>query len=139
MSAFTDYLEAAIRDWSSQGTAFPSAPGTVYIGLHTSNPGDAPDGSTEVSAADYDRVAVSTPGGWTTITDGSAQGFENANEESFGIAQNNWGTVTHAVLWDDTLANTGNGLYTIPLDSSKSIDVDDEPSFAAGELQATVD
>lgn len=134
MSDLTDYAETEIRDWLSQGVDPDTAPTTVYVGLHTSDPGDAPDGTTEVGAADYDRVGVSAGTGWNTP---NTNDFENANEISFGTATNDWGTITHVSLWDS--ATTGNAFAAFALSSSKAIAVDDEATFPAGNLSFALD
>lgn len=137
MSDFTDYSETAIRDWMSQGTTMPAAPSDLYVALHTSDPGETPDGSTEVSAADYDRVGVTAGSGWSTITSGGGSGFENASETSFGEATNNWGTISHISLWD---AQTGgNCLASYAVGTSKPIDTGDEATFPAGDISFTID
>lgn len=132
MTDLTDFSEAQIRDWMSQG-ASPTAIGTVYVALHTSDPGDAPDGSTEVGAADYSRVGVSAGSGWDTPSAGQ---FDNASEVTFGVATNNWGTITHVSLWDASTG--GNCLAAYGLNTNKTIDVDDEARFLAGDLSFTI-
>lgn len=134
MSDLTDYAETEIRDWMSQGTDPDTAPGNLYVALHTSDPGDSPDGSTEVGAGDYDRVSTTTGTDWNTP---GSNDFQNANEISFGTATSNWGTVSHVSLWD--AATGGNCLAAFALDSSKTIDTDDEATFAAGDLSFSID
>jgi len=116
----------------SQGTDMPTAPGNLYVGLHTSNPGNSPDGSTEVGASDYSRVSTTTGTDWNTTGTGGPSGFENANELSFGEATNNWGTISHVSLWDSS--SGGNALAAFALNSSKTIDSGDEAKFNAGDL-----
>jgi hypothetical protein len=135
MSDLTDYTEGLFRDWMSQGSSMPAPPGTIYVGLHTSAPGESPDGSTEVSAADYDRVGVSAGTGWNTPGEND---FQNANEISFGTTQNDWGNISHASLWD--ASSTGNCIAAFALDSGggstpSGIDV----SFPAGDLSFSLD
>lgn len=132
MSDFTDYTEQAIRDWLSQGTAMPSAPGTLYVALHTSDPGESPDGTTEVSASDYDRTGAATGSGWNTITSGDGTGFENASEIDFGTTSNNWGTLTHVSLWDSQ--TDGNCLAAYALDSGGDAPSGIDVTFPAGDL-----
>lgn len=136
MSDFTDYTETQIRDWMSQGTATDSAPGTVYVALHTSEPSESDPGGTEVGASDYSRVDVAAGSGWNTPDSAS---FDNANEISFGTATSDWGTVTHVSLWTDTQANGGNCLAAYQLSSSKAISTDDEATFPAGDLSFNID
>lgn len=97
MSDFTDYTEGVIRDWMSQGVDAPTAPGTVYVALHTSDPGETPDGSTEVGTGGYSRVGVTAGSGWSTSTSGDASRFSNASTVSFPQA---------TVDWDDTREET---------------------------------
>jgi len=134
MSDLTDYTETQFRDWMSQGTDPDTAPSSLYVGLHTSDPGDSPDGSTEVSATDYSRVQVTAGSGWGTPQNNT---FENANEVSFGTATSSWGTVTHVSLWDGS--SGGNCLAAFALNSQKSINTDDEATFPAGNLSFALD
>lgn len=142
MSDFTIYTEELVRDWMSQGTDTPTPPTDLYVALHTSDPGGSPDGSTEVGASDYDRVAVSTSGGWATTGTGEPSGFENANEVSFGEAQNDWATggttVSHVSLWT-TADTTGNCLAAYALDSAGEVPSGVEVKFPAGDLNFNVD
>lgn len=133
MSDLTDFAESTIRDWLSQGTS-PTAIDPIYVALHNSDPGDSPDGSTEVGAADYSRQSVSAGSGWNTPANGQ---FDNANEIAFGVATNNWGTVSHVSLWDGSAA-TDNALAAFALNTSKAIDVDDEARFQSGDLSLTI-
>jgi hypothetical protein len=135
MSDLTDYLETEIRDWMSQGTAFDSAPSTVYVHLHTSDPGESPDGSTEVSASDYSPQSVSAGSGWNTPTTDS---FENANEINFGQATNDWGTISHVSL-STTSDFTGNVLASYALNSTVTINTNDTFKFNAGDLSFSLD
>lgn len=129
---FTDPTETDVRDWLSQGVDMPSAPTALEVSLHNSDPGESPDGSTEVSAADYSRVSVSTPGGWATVGN---NGLENANQIDFGTTQNDWGTLTHAVLWDDS----GVARAVTALGNSGDAPTGVEVYYPAGELTFTVD
>lgn len=140
MTALTDYVEGIVRDWLSQGSDAPTAPGTIYLGLHTADPTDSPDGSTEVNsdgnASDYSRADVTAGSGFDTPNEND---FENASEVSWGEATNDWGTCTHVVAWDDTLANGGNPLIVLPMDSSKTISTGDEAKINAGNLNFSID
>lgn len=135
MTDFTDFVETEIRDWLSQGTDPIAAPTNLHVALHTSDPGDAPDGTTEVSAGDYSRVSTSTPGDWNTP---ASNQFDNANEISFGTATSDWGTISHVSLWDGA-ATSDNALAAYGLDSNKTINTDDEAKFAAGDLSFSID
>lgn len=136
MSDFTNYIETEIRDWMSQGTDIDAPPTTVYVALHAGAPGDDA-ASNEVSAGDYSRKGVSAGSGWNAPT---ADSFENANSISFTATSNNWGTITHATLWDASTG--GNSIGICPLSSSVSIDgtgSDDTLEFQAGDLSFSID
>ena len=60
MSAASDYLENKLLDHSLATTTF-TAPGAVYVGLHTGSPGDADDGANEVSGGSYARQSATVP------------------------------------------------------------------------------
>lgn len=136
MSDLADYSETEIRDWISQGVDPDTAPGTLYVALHAGTPGD--DGSTnEVSAGDYSREGVTTGTGWDTPTTSS---FENAATVSLTATANNWGSITHATLWD--ASTNGNCLAILPLDASVTVDgssTDETIEFAAGDLSFSID
>lgn len=133
MTDLTNYSETTVRDWMSQGTN-ATAPANLYVALHTSDPGETPDGSTEVSAGDYSRVSTTTGTDWDTPTNDV---FENNGEITFGVATSDWGTVSHVSLWDGS--GTGdNCLAAFALDTSKSINTDDEARFADGDLSFTI-
>jgi hypothetical protein len=135
MSDLTNYTEGQFRDWMSQGTSVAAAPDPIYVALHTSDPGESPDGSTEVSATDYDRYSSSAGTDWDTPNEND---FQNSNEFSFGVATNNWGTISHVSLWDGT-SGTDNCLAAYGLNTSKEIDVDDEAKFQSGDLSFSLD
>lgn len=127
---FTDYTEQAIRDWMSQGSAMPTAPSNLHVALHTADPGESPDGSTEVSAGDYSRVSTTAATDWDTTTNPTA--FDNTNEINFGQATSDWGTISHASIVDSSTG--GNYLATFALDSTVTINTNDTFTFNAGDL-----
>lgn len=137
MSDFTDYMEGIIQDWMSQGVDAPTAPATIYVGLHTADPGEAPDGSNEVAAGDYSRVGVTAGTGFNTGTSGDASTFSNANLISFSQATSDWGVVSHVSLWDS--ATAGNAIAAYALNNSKSINTNDTAEFEAGDLSFQID
>lgn len=131
MSDFTKYTEGEIADAISQGTDF-TAPSNIYVGLHTSDPGNDPDGSTEVSASDYSRESTSAGGDWDIVATDGPTTFENANEILFDAADNNWGTIEYVVLWDDS--SDGNALAVYDVSDPKQIDENDEARFPENDL-----
>ena len=140
MSDFTTTSEELFRDWLSQGSDTPSPPSELYVALHTSNPGNDPDGSSEVDADDYDRASVSTTGGWDTTGTGGPSGFENAEDVHFGEAESDWGTITHVSLWD-TDDTSGNAFAAYALTDGSEGEVTDgvDVLFPAGDLSFDID
>ena len=115
------------------------AAGGVYVGLHTADEGQEPDGSNEVSASDYSRAVIAesdlTVSGAspTTLTNDLAVSFtDSANE--------NWGDVSHAVLWDDTIANSGEP-YTaaIAVSGGGTVETGVGVDIPSGELTVDMD
>lgn len=139
MTDLTTYLEAEIMDWSFRNTDMNLAPDSVWIALHTGDPGE--DGTlNEVAAADYDRVEVLNPAGWT----GTGSDVSNANAINFGVATSVWGTISHFSVWDgpnaaDAATNPSNPLWKSALGAAKTIEANDELRFDAGALTATID
>jgi hypothetical protein len=133
MSAFSDYMEDKVLNWSLRGTSAGTAPANVYISLHTTATTDA-GGGTEVTGSAYARKAVSTTGGFNAPSGGSTA---NTAEIAFTAASGgNWGTVTHFGIWD--ASTSGNLLYHGPLTASKTVNDGDVFRFAAGALVVTV-
>ena len=72
---------------------------TVWLGIHETDEGNDPDGTTEFDATDYDRQALNAAdvtisgGGPTTLTNDADIVFtESADSE--------WGEADFGVLWD---------------------------------------
>ena len=127
MSAFSNYLEAALIDLTLRGQAFVP-PATVHVALFTTDPTDAGSG-TEVSGGSYARNAVSTAGGFTA-------GGANVADITYAAATGSWGTVTHFGIFD--AASGGNLLYHGPLQTPKTVNSGDTFRFPAGTLIITL-
>lgn len=68
MSAFSDYLENQILLWSFNGGNLSTGPGTVYISLHTGDPGETNTVANEVSGGNYGRFAATCNAGtWNVV------------------------------------------------------------------------
>jgi len=137
MSDFTDYTETEIVEWLVGGVDMPVVHGNVYVGLHTSDPGESPDGSTEVDAGTttYNRVQTTAGTDWNL----NAGSFDNSVEIEFPEANGSWGIVSHFSLWDDTEVNSGKPLAKSALDVSRDITGGDAPVFRVGSLTGQVD
>ena len=82
----------------------------LYAGLHTSDPGEAGDQTTnETTYGSYVRVAVArTSGGWT-VTANSVSPVANID---FAQASSGTATITHAVIGSVASAGAGKLLYS---------------------------
>ena len=130
MTAFSNYLEAAIINHVLRGTAIFAAPGTVYVALFTGDPTDAGTGP-EVTGGGYARVAVLTAGGWTAPgTDGISA---NVSPITWPAPTGSWGTVTHVAIFDAAAA--GNMYFHGALSQSRIINSGDPAlTLIAGNL-----
>lgn len=113
-------------------TAFDwDAATSLYISLHTADPGEAGTQLTsEIAYTGYARVAViRSAAGWTVVDDT----VTNLGAINFGQCTAGSGTATHVGVGS---ASSGAGvlLYSGPLDASLAISAGVTPSFAAGAL-----
>lgn len=108
----------------------------LYVSLHTSDPGEAGDQTTnEANYTSYARVAVARSGsGWTV----SGNTATNAGAINFPAATGGSSTVTHFGIGS---ASSGAGVlyFSGALSASRAISSGITPSFAAGELDITAD
>ena len=125
--SFSNYLETEILDHVFAGNAY-SAPATIYIGLHTSNP-DEDNSGTEVSGGSYARQSMAF-----TVSGNTAS---NSAAVEFPTATASWGTVSHIGLYDASTA--GNLLAYAALSASKTIDSGDVFRVPSGDLDITLD
>ena len=127
-------------DWANVGDAAglqnSAAAGSFYAALHTADPGDAGNQSTnEVSYTGYARVAVArTAGGWTV----SGNQVSNTATVQFGECTAGSATATHFSVGLLT-SGAGDILYSGSLSASRSISSGITPLFNAGALQGTID
>ena len=127
-------------DWPNVGDAAglqnSATAGSFYVALHSSDPGDAGDQTTnEVSYTGYGRVAVARSGAGFTI---AGNQVSNAATVQFGECTAGTATATHFSVG---LLSSGAGdiLYSGALSASRSISAGITPLFNAGALQGTVD
>jgi len=128
MTDISNYLEAAIINLTLRNTAFTEL-GTVYVALGTA---DFTDAATDYqpSGGNYARATVTA---WDAPTDGVTQ---NTSVIAFATATADWGTITHAAIYDDPSA--GNQLYQGDLTASKIVQNGDSFQFNAGALTITI-
>lgn len=120
--------------------------GGVYVSLHTADEGDEPVpakgvGSTEVTAADYARQHLTEANCTVTTVDVGGSTLTNAVAISWGTTTSDWGTVTHAALWNTAVGGVGEKPYTstVALGNAGAVPSGIEVRINAGELTFTVD
>lgn len=122
------------------GLVGSAAPGSLHIGLHTADPGEAGDQTTnEVGTgayAGYTRVAVArTVGGWTV----SGNTGSNAAAVTFPSCSGGTGaTITHFSV-GHAISGAGRLVYKGALTSPLAVSNGIQPSFAIGALTITED
>jgi hypothetical protein len=126
MAEMSNYLENALINGTLRATTY-TAPTTVYVSLHSADPGDG--GGNEISGGSYARKAVT----FGAPSDGVST---NSADVTFDQATASWGTITHIGIQDALTA--GNLLYHTPLTTSKTIDTDDVFRIVSGQLSVTL-
>ncbi len=110
--------------------------GSLYLALHTADPGEAGDATTnECAYTSYARVAVArTGGGWTVATNTAT----NAALAQFPECTGGSETITHVSI---TVAASGASkiLYSGALTASRSVSSGIQPQFSASALVVTED
>lgn len=136
MSAFSDYLEAALLNHILRNTAY-SKPSTIHIGLFTADPGES--GATgEVSGGSYARAAVTNDNvNFPQCAVSGTPTKTNAGIISFPTATAAWGTVTHWAIYDHP-TNSTNMLAHGALSASRSVASGDSPRLVAGAISLTI-
>lgn len=127
-------------DWANVGDAAglqnSAAAGSIYVSLHTADPGETGDQTTsEATYTGYARVAVArSSAGWTI----SGNTADNTAAITFGACTAGSSTVTHFGLGS---ASTGAGnLYMSgALAASLAVTAGITPSFAIGALDVVAD
>lgn len=145
--SMTNTAEAALldllflnTDWANIGDAGglqnSAAAGSFYVSLHSSDPGEAGNQTTnEISYTGYARVAVArTSGGFTR----SGATISNTALVQFSQCTGGTATATHFGIGTD-LSGAGNLIFKGALTASLSISNGIQPQFAASALTVTVD
>ena len=138
MAGKSAYLEDKMLNWL-KGTAFGTAPTTVYVALLTTNPtADDGTGEVEVSGGSYARQAITTSSGWSAISGSgtSPHQISNAAIITFPTPTANWEAVIGIALYDASSA--GNLLYWNSI-TSQTINSGVVASLAIGALIVTDD
>lgn len=132
--AFSQYLADKILTWV-KGTAFPAALSTVYVSLHSGDPGTAGTNnnvqSTITGSANRTSVTTST---FSAVGAAPGGGFQVTNSNPVQITTNASGgaTVTYFGVWDAVTG--GNFLASGQLTTSVDVVSGDTVQFNAGAL-----
>jgi len=112
------------------------AAGSLFVALHTADPGEAGNQSTsEATYTGYARVAVArTAGGWTV----AGNGVTNAAAVAFGLCTAGSSTCTYFSVGYQTSGAT-KMCYSGALGASLAVSNGITPSFAIGQLSITED
>jgi hypothetical protein len=113
-----------------------STAGSLYVSLHTGDPGEAGNQTTsECAYGSYARVAVARSGaGWTVTGNAVA----NAALVQFPQCSSSSETVTHFAVGTAS-SGAGKVLYKGALSASLGVSSGIQPQFAAGDLDITED
>jgi hypothetical protein len=113
-----------------------STAGSLYVSLHTGDPGEAGNQTTsECAYTSYARVAVARSGaGWTV----SGNTVTNAALIQFPQCTGSSETATHFAIGTAS-TSTGKILYKGALSASLAISSGIQPQFGAGELDGSED
>ena len=109
----------------------PGIPSNYYLGLSTTTPTMAGGNVTEPAASKgYARVQL------TGLSQPSNGTITNSSDISFAESTDNWGTVTHFVIYD--AATSGNLLLYEALTSPRTVEEDSVVAVKAGNLTLTL-
>ena len=118
------------------GTAMPSYEANLYLSLHTADPGEAGDQTTnEATYTGYARVGVARDNtGWVV------SGNQSSNDDLLQFPQCTGGsnTITHVAIGTAS-SGAGQILYSGALNASIVVSNLIQPQFAAAALQITED
>lgn len=126
MSAFSNYLENKVLLHVFGGTSY-TAPGTLYLGLYTTSPGEGNTG-TECSGTSYARQTIA----FTVVNDTAS----NTSAVEFPVAGSSWGSIGYVGILDNL--TSGNLLAYGALTTAKTIDSGDVFRVEAGDLDITL-
>ena len=133
MSAASNYLENKVLDHVLRYSTAPyNGASTVYLGLFTTNTGDALENGTltyEVSGNGYSRKAVT----FAAASTGTAA--TNATV-TFDAATGNWGTIGFVAVMDASTG--GNVLFWGAVTTPKTIETGDTFQVSSGNLTVSL-
>ena len=111
--------------------------GDLFLALHTADPGNDPDGTTEVDDANYDRLQVQEAD-FTESGDGPTQ-LTNDSEISFDPFDADVGDITHGTFADGGDDGVADHLVVGDLEPVRNFSAGEFPNFQAGEITFEID
>ena len=142
MAGSSTYLADLILNFWLRAGTWPAKPGTIYLSLHTGDPGETGANEVLATGTGYARVAVSVvDASWDApaVAAGGRRRSANAAPRTFPNPIANWGTITHVGFWDLGTVGTGNFIWGDPLGITRAVNAGDvAPSFAVGVLGVAI-
>ena len=134
LQVFNNQNIANIGD--ATGLRGSSAAGNLYVSLHTADPGEAGDQTTnEATYTSYARVAVArSSAGWVV----SGNAASNTAAVNFPACTGGSNTITHFGV-GTAASGAGTLLYKGSLTAQRSISDSITPTFPAGDIDITED
>jgi hypothetical protein len=143
MSAFSNYLELKIAQWTTNAAAMGAAPTSLYIGLFSAEPAEDGTGGTEVTSTlrgSATRPAITltaaTVSNVTTLKNAAQFVFTNPTAAAAA-------NVSHFAIYDTATGNTpgtNNMLYKGAITGgTKAVALGDEVRFNAEAFVITID
>lgn len=121
------------------GVRGSSTAGSVYVALHTADPGEAGSQTTsEAAYTSYARVAVARSSAGWTISGTAPTQAANAAAVSFPACTGGSATCTYFSIGRDS-SGAGEILFSGVLTASLAVSSGITPSFAIGQLTTTCD
>lgn len=121
------------------GVVGSSGAGSLYVSLHTGDPGETGDQTTsEATYTGYGRVAVSRDSSGWTISGTAPTQAANTSAVTFTQCSGGSNTITYIGVGTAS-SGAGKLLYSGVLSSSLAVSNNITPSFASGQLQIQED
>lgn len=134
---FNNTNDALIGD--ATGLRGSTTAGSLYVALHTADPGEAGDQTTnEATYTGYARVAVARSGAGWTISGTAPTQAANTAAVTFGLCTAGSNTITHVSVGVAT-SGASKILWSGALTASLAVSAGITPSFAIAALACTLD
>ena len=149
MAGLSQFVETKVLEWMFKQTAFGTAPSTLFVALHSADPGDT--GASELSATgSYARAQLnpdtnnSTNTNWNAVDEpGTAKRISNKLDITFPTATANWNSGSAIGFWAIWDASTsGNCLCSGTITGGLTVNNGNTAKFTGGtpgQLTFTID